>query len=61
MTMLGLVACDKCMRTLPQQYDEQRLDLIDRAEHTGWVSIRRHGQWSNLCPDCATPDRKDNS
>lgn len=53
MTMLGLVACDKCHRTMAQNYDEERIDLIDRADNNGWVSIRRHGTWQNVCPECA--------
>lgn len=59
MSTRALVFCDRCHTSIAANYDEAHLDLIDRAEHHGWISIRSAEGWQNVCPNCLNTNNKE--
>ncbi len=46
------LSCDCCGLLVMLDFDTFD-DAIDYARHEGWKTIRKHGEWLNLCPECA--------
>lgn len=48
------ISCDACPTTYRQTADEtERRALVCAIIAEGWKPIRKAGDWTHLCPDCA--------
>lgn len=48
------IRCDGCGLTYRHTADERAMaELISQVTDEGWTKIRKAGDWTHKCPDCA--------
>jgi transcription elongation factor Elf1 len=45
------LTCDQCGIEHDDVFDEL-YDAVEAKKEDGWTSIKVHGYWQDLCPDC---------
>jgi len=49
-----VIRCDSCPTTFRNTAEEStRAEMLEAISAEGWKKIRKAGDWTHQCPDCA--------